>query len=74
MNIIIGMGWTAGNIDNFAHIGGLVSGMLMGLAFVVTHSTFTTSRFAGNEKLLKRAGIALAVVWYSVLLSVTFFK
>jgi len=73
INIFIGMGWTEGNIDNFAHLGGLITGLLMGLAFVVSHSTFAHARFVGKETGLKRAGLVIALIWYSVLLSVSFF-
>eukprot|EP00479_Gromia_sphaerica_P014979 TRINITY_DN9291_c0_g1_i1.p1 TRINITY_DN9291_c0_g1~~TRINITY_DN9291_c0_g1_i1.p1 ORF type:complete len:96 (-),score=16.85 TRINITY_DN9291_c0_g1_i1:138-404(-) len=34
INFIIGLGWTAGNIDNFAHLGGLISGLIVGIIFV----------------------------------------
>jgi len=73
INIVIGMGWNAGNIDNFAHLGGLITGLLMGLAFVVSHSTFSHERLAGKEVIFKRAGLGLALIWYTVLLSVSFF-
>lgn len=73
INIVIGMGWTAGNIDNFAHVGGLISGLLMGLAFVVSHSTFSHARLAGKEVFFKRSGLILALIWYTVLLTVTFY-
>jgi len=72
VNFIIGMGWSEGNVDNFAHLGGLVTGLLMGLAFVVSFSTFTNERLAGNELILKRVGLVLSLIWYVVLMSVTF--
>merc|ERR1719427_854935 len=72
VNFKIGMGWTAGNIDNFAHLGGLVSGLLMGLAFVVSSSTFTHPRLAGNEVMFIQAGLVLSLIWYATLMCVTF--
>jgi len=71
INFVIGMGY-AGNIDNFAHLGGLITGLLMGSAFVVSYSTFTTETLAGKEVIIKRVGLVLSVIWYSVLLSLTF--
>lgn len=73
VNFVIGMGWTAGNIDNFAHLGGLITGLFMGLAFVVSYSTFTHERLAGHEVTFKRIGLVLSLIWFTVLLSITFF-
>jgi len=72
MNFVISMGWTAGNIDTSAHLGGLITGLLMGLAFVVSYSTFRGERLAGNEVNIKRVGLVLSLAWYTVLMSLIF--
>jgi len=74
MNFVISMGWTSGNIDTSAHLGGLITGLLMGLAFVVSYSTFRSERLAGYEVIIKRVGLVLSLTWYTVLMSLTFSK
>jgi len=73
INIIIGFGWTAGNIDNTAHFGGLITGMLMGLAFCPSTCTFTSERWAGKEQLMKRIGLFLSLCWFGIMLMLFFF-
>lgn len=73
MNLMIGMGWTSGNIDNAAHMGGLVTGMFVGLAFVSSHSTFQHEYISGKETLFKRLGLFCCLIWYCTLLSVVFY-
>lgn len=73
MNILIGMGWSSGNIDNAAHMGGLITGILVGVAFVSGHSQFQHEYLVGREVLFKRVGLFLCLIWYCTLLSVTFY-
>jgi len=73
INIVIGMGWTKGNIDNWAHMGGLFTGLFMGLAFVASYCTFQSDYMLGKEIFMKRLGLVLSLIWFTVLLSITFF-
>merc|ERR1739848_363839 len=59
MNFMISTGGSsvgdkdAANIDNWAHLGGLVTGMFMGMAYVVSCQTFTSETWVGMEDKLK---------------------
>jgi len=68
--IIFMIGISVTGIDNWAHFGGWLSGMMLGFAF--TRAQDPISWIQGSEIIWKYVGIILSLVYFLTLLFVTF--